>query len=67
MFFKRRYRNRRHRKYHVINEILYKWYGKWTSANVHPYGPLLQEEAIEIAKELEKEELTDFTASNAWL
>lgn len=30
-------------------------------------GPLLQEEAIEIAKELEKEELTDFTASNAWL
>ena len=30
-------------------------------------GPcLLQEEAMEIAKRLEKEELTDFVASNGW-
>ena len=30
-------------------------------------GPLLQEEALGIAKRLGKEELTDFTASNGWL
>ena len=34
---------------------------------VYPEGSLLQEEAIEIAKQLEKKGLTDFTASNGWL
>ena len=35
---------------------------------MHLDGPLfLQEETIAIAKRLEKEELTDFTASNGWL
>ena len=33
------------------------------NANVYPDGPLLQEEAMEIAKQLEKEDLNDFTAS----
>ena len=63
-FFKGTYRKRCHEKYHVINEILHKWYGKFTSESVYPDEPLLQEEAIEIAKRLEKEELTDFTTSN---
>ena len=63
-FFKGTYRKSCHEKYHVINEILHKWYGKFTSESVYPDEPLLQEEAIEIAKRLEKEELTDFTTSN---
>ena len=55
-FFKRSYKKRRYGKYHVINEILYKWYGKCSSANVCPEGLLFQEEAMKIAKRLEKEE-----------
>ena len=34
---------------------------------MYPDGHLLQEETMKIAKRLEKEELTDFTASNGWL
>ena len=63
-FFKESYKKHRHEKYRVINEILYKWYGKCTSANVCPDGPFLQKEAMEITKRLEKEDLIDFTASN---
>ena len=66
-FFKGNYKKRRHGKYHVINEILYNWYGKCTSANVYPDGPLLQEEAMEIKRRLDKEEFAGFTASNGWL
>ena len=61
-FFKGSYKKRCHGKYHVINEILYKWYTKCTSANLYPDGPLLQEKAMEFAKRPGKEELTDFTA-----
>ena len=46
---------------------MYKWYEKCTRTNVYADWPLLQEEAMEIAKRLGKEELTDFTASNGWL
>ena len=56
-----------HGKYHVINKILYKWYGKCTNANVCPESLLYQEEATQIVRWLEKEELTDCTASNGWL
>ena len=56
-----------HGKYHVINKILYKWYGKCTNANVCPDSLLYQEEATQIVRWLEKEELTDCTASNGWL
>ena len=66
-FFKSNYKKRRHGKYHVVNEILCNWYGKCTSANVYPDGPLLQEEAMEIKKRLGKEEFAGFTASNGWL
>ena len=34
---------------------------------MYPDGPLLQKEALKIAKRLEKEELTDYIASNGWL
>ena len=43
------------------------WYGKCTSANVYPDGPLLEEEAMEIKRRLDKEEFGGFTASNGWL
>ena len=66
-FFKGNYKKRRHGKYHVINEILYNWYGKFTSGNVYPDGPLLQEEAMEIKGRLDKEEFAGFTTSNGWL
>lgn len=65
--FKGTYKKRRHGKYHVINEILYHWYGKCTSANIYPDGSLLQIEAMEIKKRLDKEELSEFSASNGWL
>ena len=64
-FFMGSYKKRRHRKYHVINEILYRWCRKLTSANVYPDGPLLQEEGMEISKRLKKEEWTYFTAFTA--
>ena len=51
--FKGSYKKCCYGKYQVINEILYKWYGKCTSANVYLDGFLLQEEAMEIAKTLE--------------
>ena len=66
-FFKGNYKKRRHGKYHVINEILYNWYGKCTSANAYPDGPPLQEEALEIKRILDKEEFAGFTAWNGWL
>ena len=40
-FFKDNYKKRRYGKYHVINEILYNWYGKCASVNVYPDRPLL--------------------------
>lgn len=66
-FFKGNYKKRRHGKYHTINEILFKWYGKCTAANVYPDGSLLQEEAMEIKKRLNDQQLSDFKASNGWL
>ena len=56
-----------HRNYHVINELLYKWCGKCTSAKVYSEGSLLQGQAMGIAKQMEEEELTHFTASIALL
>ena len=53
--------------YGILNEILYKWYGKCTSSNIYPDEVLLQEEPIEIEKRLDKEELNEFEASNGWL
>ena len=66
-FFKGNYKKRRYEKYRVINEILYNWCGKCTSANVFPDGLLLQEEAMEIKRRVDKEKFAGFTASNGWL
>ena len=66
-FFKGNYKKRRNGKYHVINEILYNWYAKCTSASIYPDGSLLQEEAMKIKRRLEKEEFSGFKASNGWL
>ena len=35
--FKGTYKKRRHGKYHLINEIVYKWYSKCCSPNISPY------------------------------
>ena len=48
--FKGSYRKRFLGKYHVISEILWKSYEKCPSTNVYPDGPLLQGEAMKIAK-----------------
>ena len=66
-FFKGNYKKRRRGKCHVINETLYNWYRKCTSANVYPDWPLLQEEAMGIKRRPKKEKFTGFTASNGWL
>ena len=66
-FFKGSYKKRRHGKYHLINEILYTWYGKCASATIYVDGSLLREVAMEIKEKLNKEELNDFNATNGWL
>ena len=66
-FFKGNYKKRCHGKYHVINETLYNWYRKCTSVNVYPDGLLLQEEAMEIKRRVDKEKFAGFTAPNGWL
>ena len=40
--FKGSDKKRRHGKYHVINKILYKWYGKCTNANVYLDRPFFK-------------------------
>ena len=45
---------------------MYNWYGPCTSANVYLDEPLLQQEAMEIKRRLDKES-AGFTASNGWL
>lgn len=58
---------KRHAKYHIINGIIYKLYGKYTSRNVHPDGNPLQDEAMKIKEQHDKEELSHFSAWNRWL
>ena len=66
-FFKGSYKKRRHGKSHLINEILYTWYGKCASATICVDGSLLREDAMEIKEKVNKEELNDFNATNGWL
>ena len=44
------YKKRRNGKYHILNEILYNWYGKCTSSNIYPGRALLQKESMGIFK-----------------
>ena len=50
-----------------INEALYKWYSLARESLVPINGPMLQEEAAEIAKQLAKPEYAEFKASSGWL
>ena len=47
-FLKGTYKRASHGIYHILNEILYSWYGKCTSSNIYPDGALLQEEGMDI-------------------
>ena len=49
----------------AINEAVYRWYCLARERNVPVTGPLLQEEALLLAKELDPN--TSFKASNGWL
>ena len=54
-------------RYREINEALYKWYSLARESLVSINGPMLQEEAAEIAKQLAKPEYAEFKASSGWL
>lgn len=54
----------RKQTYDDVNSRLKKWYDSLTQLSVPVTGPLLQEEALEIAKALN---VDDFHASNGWL
>ena len=49
--------------YDNINESVWKWFCMAREANVPISGPMIQEEAIEIAKQLN---VVEFRASNGW-
>ena len=66
-FFKGDCKTKRTGQFMVINEILYKWYGKCCAAGIYPFGSMLQEEALKIKESLNDSSLDSFTASNGWL
>ena len=54
-------------RYQEINEALYKWYSSARESLVPINGPMLQEEAAEIAKQpAAKPEYAEFMASSGW-
>ena len=65
--FKGDLKRKRKGQFNDINEILYEWFKKCCAANIYPDGPMLQEEAMEIKKCLDRVEFKNFTASNGWL
>ena len=54
-------------RYQKISEALYKWYSLAGESLVPINGPMLQEEAAGIAKQLAKPEYAEFKASSGWL
>ena len=66
-FFKGDCKTKRTGQFMVINEILYKWYGKCCAAGIYPFGSMLQEESLKIKESLNDSSLDSFTASNGWL
>ena len=48
-----------------VNETVYTWYCLARQINIPISGPLVQEEALQIAKTIDPE--TKFKASNGWL
>ena len=61
------YKRARQGKYQEINEALYKWYSLARESLVPINGPMLQEEAAEIVKQLAKPDYAEFKASSGWL
>ena len=53
-------------RYQEINEALYKWYSLARESVVPINGPMLQEEAAEIAKQLAKPKYAEFKALSGW-
>ena len=51
----------------MINETLYKWYGKCCAAGIYPFGSLLQKEALKIEESLKDSSLDSFAAFKGWL
>ena len=51
-------------RYQEINEALYKWYSLARESLVPINGPMLEEEAAEIAKQLAKPEYAEFKTSS---
>ena len=66
-FFKGNCKTKRASRFSLINEILYKWYGKCCAAWIYPFGSMLQEETLKIKKSLNDNSLDSSTASNDWL
>ena len=60
-------KKKRKGQFNEINEILYEWFKKCCAVNIYPDGPMLEEEAMEIKKCLDKAEFKNTTASNGWL
>ena len=54
-------------QFSLINEILYKWYGKYCATGIYPFGSMLQEEALKIKEGLNDNSLDSFTGSSGWL
>ena len=65
--FKGNCKRKRAGQFCLINETLYKWYGKCCAAGIYPFGSMLQEEALKIKESLKDSLLDSFTASNGWL
>ena len=66
-FFKGNCKTKRVGQFSLINETLYKWYGKCCAAGIYPFRSMLQEEALKIKESLKDSSLDSFTASNGWL
>jgi len=49
---------------HVLDEPLLEWYGRMKAMNVPVSGPLIQDQALQIAEKLG---IDNFVASNGWL
>ena len=65
-FFKGNCKTKRAEQFSLINETLYKWYGKCCAAGIYPFQSMLQEEAVKIKESLKHSSFDSFTASNGW-
>ena len=66
-FFKGNCKTKRAGRFNLINQALYKWYGKCCAAGIYPFGSKLQGEVLKIKESLKDSSLDSFTGSNGWL